>query len=184
MYCYVQLPQTLSGVISSRLDKLPSSPLLTVKVCSAFGQEIDVEILKIIYPVKSVPPEQIDEDLKALVQHGFMKPGGLKAKSITLGSKYVFCHKMTYEVAYELLLYKHRQELHTAIGEYYEKELALHANEESKFIPILAFHWSRASDVRKAAKYLEKAAMSALLRRLNRVSSCDVVMTTGRCGVG
>jgi tetratricopeptide (TPR) repeat protein len=80
---------------------------------------------------------------------------------------YMFRHILSREVAYNLMLYAQRQQLHQAIAQWYE---IVYAEELNRIYPLLAFHWHEAAilgqmneeTTRKAIEYLDKAGAQAL----------------------
>ena len=78
---------------------------------------------------------------------------------------YVFKSVITQEVAYNLMLFAQRRELHRAVAEWYEHNFA---DDLSQFYPILAHHWSKAVGgqesvaVLKAVEYLQKSGEQVL----------------------
>jgi tetratricopeptide (TPR) repeat protein len=78
---------------------------------------------------------------------------------------YIFKHAITQDVAYNLLLFAQRQDLHKAIGTWYEKK---YTNEISEMLPTLAHHWQHSGDQAKALYYLDAAAQQAISQFANR----------------
>ena len=72
---------------------------------------------------------------------------------------YLFKHVMTQEVAYGLLLYAQRRQLHRAVAEWYEHT---QAEDLASLYPLLAYHWGRAEDPVRTLTYLELAGEQAL----------------------
>ena len=72
---------------------------------------------------------------------------------------YLFKHALTQEVAYNLMLFAQRRELHRAVAEWYERTSA---EDLSPYYALLAYHWNQAEDVPKAIEYLEKSGEQAL----------------------
>jgi tetratricopeptide (TPR) repeat protein len=77
---------------------------------------------------------------------------------------YIFKHVITQEVAYGLMLYAQRRELHRSTAEWYER-----GHEESSALnyPLLAHHWANAGEDPQAIDYLERAAQAALRSHAN-----------------
>ena len=71
---------------------------------------------------------------------------------------YIFRHIITQEVAYDLMLFAQRKQLHQAVAEWYE---LAHADDLSSFYPLLAYHWSKAEVASKAVDYLLQAGDQA-----------------------
>jgi tetratricopeptide (TPR) repeat protein len=82
---------------------------------------------------------------------------------------YLFKHAVTQEVAYNLMLYSQRRQLHQAVAEWIETS---YEHEIASYYALLAYHWIRAADepnpaqrekvIRKAVEYLEKAGDQSL----------------------
>ena len=72
---------------------------------------------------------------------------------------YLFKHIITQEVAYSLLLFAQRRQLHRAVAEWYERT---QADDLASLYPLLAYHWGRAEEPTKTLAYLELAGEQAL----------------------
>src|SRR5690606_28793759 len=87
----------------------------------------------------------------------------------------IFKHAVTQEVAYNLMLFSQRRQLHQSVAEWIEK--SNEGNIESYF-NLLAYHWSQAAEltdvsrnqhaIQKAVEYLEKAGDQAVQNYANR----------------
>ena len=128
-------PDTLQGVITSRIDRLTASQQLTLKVASVIGRIFSFKTLYDIHPInedKSHIPEQFDT-LQKLDLTPLEKPAPDPA--------YIFKHIITHEVAYNLMLFSQRRQLHRAVAEWYE---LVYESDLSPFYPFLAYHWRKA----------------------------------------
>src|SRR5262249_20357078 len=72
---------------------------------------------------------------------------------------YLFRHIITVEVAYNMLLFSQRRELHRSIAEWYEQN---HSQNLAPHYSLLAYHWSKAEVLPKKVEYLEKAGTQAI----------------------
>lgn len=149
----LNLPGSLEGVITSRIDKMPPSHQLTLKVASVFGRVFALQELSAIYPIRS--------EILALPDYLTQ----LERQELTVldtpdpDTSYLFKHIITQEVAYNLLLFSQRRSLHKAIAEWYEE---VFGNNAPTHFPTLAHHWKQAEVAPKALEYLEKAGSMAL----------------------
>ncbi|MCB0214489.1 MAG: hypothetical protein KDJ52_34435, partial [Anaerolineae bacterium] len=149
-----RLPDTVQGVITSRIDRLSPAEQLTLKVASVIGRTFEYKILRDVHPI-----EADKSDLTRQL-------GALEDLDITLletptpEPAYTFKHIITQEVAYDLMLYAHRQELHRAVAEWCEQTYS--AEDLEPMYEVLAHHWYRAGDHQQAIAYLEKAGDEAL----------------------
>ena len=166
---HISLPDTLQAAITNRIDSLDPSQQLTLKVASVIGRIFAFRVLQAIHPIESDKPA-----LRAYMDT-------LTRLSLTLVESeapdlaYIFKHAVTQEVAYNLMLYSQRRQLHQAVAEWIEG--SSEANLES-FYPLLAHHWSQAAEIpdaarnrhamQKAVEYLDKAGEQAMENFANR----------------
>jgi len=156
----LHFPDTVQGVITSRIDRLLPAQQMTVKIASVIGRAFPLRLLREIYPIEADRP-QLMEHLDTLQQ------AGLVAQEETDGL-YLFKHTITQEVAYNLMLFSQRQQLHRAVAEWYERT---YQDDLSAHYATLAHHWrsvvnggsSDSGPVVKTLNYLEKAGEQALL---------------------
>jgi predicted ATPase len=110
----LSLPDTIQGVITSRIDPLPPAQQLTLKVASVIGRVFAFNTLRDVYP--------IDND-KAHLPEYLNKLGVLDITQLELPDPeltYIFKHIITQEVAYNMMLFAQRRDLHRAVAEWYE----------------------------------------------------------------
>ena len=146
------LPDTVQGLITSRIDQLAPSQQLTLKAASVIGPTFTLGVMQSIHPVESDKP-QLREHLDALDRLGI-----LSREKSEPDLTYNFRHIITQEIAYNLMLFAQRQQLHRFVAEWYER---IHADELSPFYPLLAYHWGKAEDTSRTIDYLEKAGQDA-----------------------
>jgi class 3 adenylate cyclase/tetratricopeptide (TPR) repeat protein len=145
-----QLPDSLNGLLLSRIDGLDPNSRGVLRVASVIGQRIPFGVMQSIH----------DADQQALLRN-FTR---LDAADITVFERaepervHVFRHALMQEVAYQSMLYARRRELHGKIGEYLERR---YADDLDDYYGLLAHHY-RLSDRRdKAIAYLLKAGHAA-----------------------
>jgi class 3 adenylate cyclase len=146
-------PDTVQGVITSRIDRLTPSQQMTLKAASVVGRVFAYRILRDIHPIIS-DRAQLQQYL-ATLQH--LDLTVLETPEPDLA--YLFKHALTQEVAYNLMLFAQRRELHRAVGEWYERAFA---EDLAPHYPLLAYHWNQAEDAPKAIEYMEKAGEQAM----------------------
>ena len=165
----LSLPDTLQAAITNRIDSLNPSQQLTLKVASVIGRIFTFRLLQAIHPIETDKPS-LQDYLETLTR-----------LSLTLVESefpdlaYIFKHAVTQEVAYNLMLYSQRRQLHQAVAEWIEQ--SNETNIESYFT-LLAYHWSHAAETsdaaqnlraqEKAVDYLEKAGDQAMQNYANR----------------
>ncbi|MBI3243067.1 MAG: response regulator [Chloroflexi bacterium] len=140
--------------VESAIDRLSPAQQLTLKVASVIGRLVKLDLLRDIYPVEADKP-QLAEHLQALEGHNLLARL-LSGDALELA--YQFHDEAAQEVAYNLMLFAQRRQLHRAIAEWHEQT---YAADLSPHYPLLAHHWAKAEDVAKAVHYLEKAGEQA-----------------------
>ncbi|WP_299489386.1 adenylate/guanylate cyclase domain-containing protein [Acaryochloris sp. IP29b_bin.137] len=149
----LDLPNTLQGLITSRIDRLLPPQQLMLKVASVIGRNFRGDLLEAIYPL-AADKEHLPEHLDSLQRLELIV---LDTPPPHLG--YMFRHIMTQEVAYHLLVFSQRRELHRAIATWYEQTFT---DDLAAVYTLLAYHWQQAEATDKATLYLEQAGELAL----------------------
>lgn len=149
----IDFPDTVHGVITSRIDRLDPSPQLAIKVASVIGRRFTYDVVHDNYPVERERP-QLRDFLGAGLRAGLTEVD-VPSPPVT----YRFQHVIAQEVAYNLLLFDQRQQLHGSIAQWYESR-GQHELESNQ--PLLAHHWHRAGRADKAVHYFERAGQAAL----------------------
>ena len=134
------LPDTIEGIIGSRIDRLEPQPELVLKIASAVGLTFAPEVIHDVYPL-SEDRGQIDNSLDALVRRDLTIRVPPQA-----GVTYSFRHPLTREVAYNRMLFSQRRELHRELAGWFETRFADHLE---PVFATLAHHWSLAGDARQ-----------------------------------
>jgi predicted ATPase len=80
-------------------------------------------------------------------------------KSLFPELEYIFKHALTQEVAYNSLLLKRRSEIHQKIAEAIEK---LYAERLEEYFEMLAYHYYKGEDSKKAVQYLKFSGNKAI----------------------
>lgn len=148
----VHLPETVQGLITSRIDQLSAAQQLTLKVASVIGPLFSLSALAAIHPVER-DRERLVEQLFALQQAGLVLIEAFEPDLV-----YAFKHGLGAEVAYNLMSYAQRRRLHRALAERYEA-LGVAAGVSAA---QLAHHWRQADEPLRAARYLARAGEQAL----------------------
>jgi class 3 adenylate cyclase/tetratricopeptide (TPR) repeat protein len=128
----ITLPNTLRGVLSARIDRLPEMSKHVLQIAAVIGRLFDVRVLK--------PLTSLNGGLSSQIQY-------LREVNLieALHNEYAFRHVLIQEAAYESILIKMRAELHRRIGEIMEE---IHAERIEEFAPLLAYHFYSAGDDR------------------------------------
>jgi len=151
-FAALNFPNTIQGVITSRIDRLAPPHQLTVKVASVIGRIFAFVLLCDIYPV-ATGETQLHQHLDHLERLG-ITPLETPPPNLT----YIFKHLVTQEVVYNLMTYAQRQQLHRRTASWYEQT---QTGDLSRFYPLLAYHWRLAGATEQAVAYYEKAGENA-----------------------
>lgn len=159
----VSLPDNLEAAITSRIDGLNPSQQLTLKVASVIGRIFAFRVLQAIHPIETDKPA-LNQYLETLTRLSLTL---IESEEPDLA--YLFKHAVTQEVAYNLMLYSQRRQLHQAVAEWIESS---YEHEIASYYALLAYHWIQAAGepdpgqrqrvIHKAADYLEKAGDQSL----------------------
>jgi len=165
----VALPDTLQAAITNRIDSLEPSQQLTLKVASVIGRLFTIRVLEAVHPIESDRP-MLREYLESLNRLSLTV-----IESELPDLSYIFKHAVTQEVAYNLMLFSQRRQLHQAVAEWLEQS---NSHDLESYYILLAYHWTQAAEVPdretnelallKAVNYLEKAGEQAMQNYANR----------------
>jgi class 3 adenylate cyclase/predicted ATPase len=144
---HVQVPDTVSRVILSRLDRLDEQSRNMLRVASVIGRAFQQWLLQSVYPYETDEPTMtahlLDMCEKDLLDRGEVM--------------YLFRHVMTREVAYESLLYADRRDFHHKIARSIEAQEA----RLDEYVEVLAEHYTLAESWPEALQYQLQAGRRA-----------------------
>ncbi len=142
---HIDLPDTLAGVITARLDRLDDTTKHLLQAASVLGREFAVDILSEIVET----PAQLDAGLVELQRRELVRE-----KSRTPRRTYTFKHVLTQEAAYNSILLGNRRVFHRLAAE----ALIRHIPEAAAEI---ARHLLDARQMNQAMPYLVEAGERA-----------------------
>lgn len=145
------LPETIQATVRGRIDRLPPEQQLTLKVASVLGRVFRITALEHIHPLHPDAASLRDQLELATELELTRRSDG--------EDSYTFQHAITQEVAYSMLSFAQRRQLHRAVAEWLESRAGADLTE---IYPILAHHWSETEDTLKALDCLEKAGEAAI----------------------
>ncbi len=148
----LNLPDTLEGLITERIDRLGAPQQLALKVASVIGHAFRLNVLRDIFPLEE-EQGNLESFLEDLVRLDLMIPTRQQAEE-----SYVFKQYLTGEVAYNMLLFSQREQLHTSVAEWYERTSP---DNLAPFYSLLVYHFSRVGDDERTLKYCIKAGYQA-----------------------
>jgi class 3 adenylate cyclase/predicted ATPase len=152
----LQLPTTVQGVLSARIDRLPAAEKALVQQLAVIGRRFSLGLMQ---HVIALPEDEQYRLLSALQSKEF-----LYEQPAFPEVEYVFKHALTQDVAYNSLLQEQRKAVHEraarAIEALYGSTVDDHYNE-------LAYHYTQSGDRHKAVEYLHLAGQQAVQRSAN-----------------
>ena len=146
----IEVPDTIQGVLSARIDRLPEVHKRLLQTASVLGREFSPRLLGEIWEGSSGSLEALLSELKRMEF--------LFERTRTGEPVHVFRHALTQGVAYESLLTTRRQTLHAAAGTALE---ALYPNGLTERSEELAHHFRLGEVWDKAFVYLARAGDKA-----------------------
>ena len=159
----IVVPDTIHGVLASRIDRLEDEPKRTLQLASVIGREFTQRLLDRIADIRGSTSEalRVLQGIKLIYE-----------KTLHPELAYMFKHALTHEVAYGSLLAEQRRVLHRSVGDAIEE---LYADRLAKNFAVLGYHFGRAEDWPKAADYFEKAAdhAAASFAAHDAIELCD-----------
>jgi len=167
------LPDTLHGLILSRIDRLPPERQFVIKVAAVIGRAFAFAPLHhVVNRYVTMIEQSLQAHLAALMQADFTFLEALEP-DLT----YLFKHIITQEAAYQTLLFAQRRELHRQVAEWYENQFKYEGGSmkdgqsilstSSFMLPLLAYHYRCAEDVEKERHYARLAGEAAARQYAN-----------------
>jgi class 3 adenylate cyclase/tetratricopeptide (TPR) repeat protein len=145
----VDVPDTIQGVLSARIDRLPESHKRLLQIASVLGREFSTRLLDAIW--------EGTDALRSLLLE-LKRLEFLYERATTDEPIYVFKHALTQDVAYESLLTTRRQSLHEAAGHALETLYHASLTERSE---ELSYHFRLGEVWEKAFDYLTRSGNKA-----------------------
>ncbi len=148
----LEFPETIEEVVNRRIDRLTPQQQTVLKVASVIGRVFAFDILRDVFPLADAK-ERLADLLAELVALDITP-----VESPEPALRYLFKDLVTREVAYTLMLFEQRRQLHRSVAEWYEQA---HAADPAPVATLLAHHWSKA------------------IERLEQAESAQVAKTVG-----
>lgn len=197
----IQLPDSVYASVLTRIDRLPETHKLTLKVASVIGRTFELRVVHQVYPGHA-DASYLQKQTTDLVKREFVRhyldeehPAAPEAETLAEeAADYAFKHSITHEVTYDTLLDQQRQQLHRSIAEYVAQEnpdaapiIAYHAFKGADWVNGLRYHLIAGREARKlfanreATSYLERAYHCAqqLKEQETRAEQLEIVTLLG-----
>jgi predicted ATPase/class 3 adenylate cyclase len=157
------LPDTVQGLVLSRIDRLPPEQQLTLKVASVIGRTFPyTPLLHTLKQHADTTEARLDAQLTSLAELD-LTPLDTPEPEPT----YIFRHATTQEVAYETLLFAQRRDLHHTVAAWYEESFGASETELAPHLPLLVHHYHYAEENDKERLYAGLAGHRAAAQYAN-----------------
>jgi len=149
---FQDVPDTVQDVLAARLHRLGDAPKQLAQTASVLGRDFSLRLLRAVWSQRA----GLGPLLRQLEELGVLSAGrGSGAGECR------FKHALTHDVAYGSLLDRQRRQLHGNAGAALER---LHMDELAEHCELIAYHYARSNDQRKAVDFLVMANRRAASR--------------------
>jgi len=143
-----KIPDSLQGLITARIDRLPPGAKLTLRIASVIGRTFQEQVLEDV--IKEVAP-----DLALMAQLNTLESLGMvKVAQVKPELNYQFQHILLHEAAYHSIFESDRADLHLKVGAALETR---YPHQEERLASQLAHHFLEGHQAQKALDYLDIA---------------------------
>jgi class 3 adenylate cyclase/tetratricopeptide (TPR) repeat protein len=149
----VPIPDTLSGLLSARIDRLDPDAKRVLQAAAVIGRTFAYRVLSEIEPHHQPGSPALDACLERLTHEDLVRPFAHEPEV-----EYIFKHALTQEAAYSLLLMRRRKALHRQVGEALER---LYPERREELASALAHHFWHGEEWERAAAYEIRAGARA-----------------------
>jgi tetratricopeptide (TPR) repeat protein len=155
----VDIPETVQGVLTARIDRLETPDKAALQKASVIGRVFQQTILVRLYEPSSIQERRLSASLSELQRREFIQSRQSQVESIVAAEEeFTFKHAITHDVAYGSMLLARRKELHQLAGKAIE---TLFPDRLEELSATLGYHFERAEAREDAAYYLGRAAERA-----------------------
>ena len=149
----LRLPQTVQGILASRIDRLPGDEKDLLQTLAVIGKEFPLALAREVF---KKPDDELGRMLNDLQLAEFIY------EQPAVGDiEYTFKHALTRQVAYDSLLVERRRQIHDRTARAIE---TLKVQQLEDHYGVLARHYLRGTDVSSALRYTRLAADQAVSR--------------------
>jgi len=146
----LKMPPTVQGVLTSRIDRLPTAEKELLQTLAVIGREFPLSLVRAVSQMSSDNLDRAINNLQ-LAEFIYEQPAAGDLE-------YSFKHALTQQVAHESLLLERRKDLHEQVGTAIEK---LYGDSIEQHLARLANHYRQSRNVNKAIEFLRCAAEQA-----------------------
>jgi predicted ATPase/class 3 adenylate cyclase len=148
----IEIPDTVQDVITTRIDRLEETGRKVIKTASVIGRIFSLDALASVL-ASSCSRSRVRYWLEYLDKLDLVP-----LKRSQPDEEYMFKHALTQEVAYALLSFAQKKDLHLKVGDHYQRKFK---NVTEQVCELLAHHYEHSSHPDKAFVYLIQAGQKA-----------------------
>ncbi len=146
----IDIPNTLQGVLTARIDRLEEPVKRVLQVAGVIGR---------VFPRFVLAPIVNDSRILEKALEELEVAGLIKVRTKDPEAEYMFKHFLTHETAYNSLLHQQRSLIHKQIGDYMSR---LYWQLGEEYATIVADHYRKSETWPRALRYLYRAAEAAV----------------------
>ncbi len=148
-----KIPDSLQGLLTARVDRLPSEAKLTLRIASVIGRTFPEHVLERV--VTALQPDiHLMEQLSILESNGLINVAQVKPELV-----YSFQHILLHDAVYNAIVESDRKEVHLNVGKALE---VLYPDQQKRLASQLGHHFLNAEEKDKAFYYLDLAGHVAM----------------------
>ena len=156
----LDIPDSVQGVVLTRIDRLREETKLILKVASVIGRTFSLTLLQAVHPQQPTL-SQLQAEIEVASQRDFVHLEGTISRPT-----YIFRHNIVQEVAYGTLLFAQRRQLHSQVAGWYETTYADNApltlnSPLAPYYTLLFHHWHQAENEARERIYAALAGEQA-----------------------
>jgi DNA-binding SARP family transcriptional activator/class 3 adenylate cyclase/tetratricopeptide (TPR) repeat protein len=162
----IAIPDTLHGVLAARIDRLDPGARWVLQRASVIGRVFTYRLLSAIAADAPLSFGGEGSGVRGLDAHlvTLQRAQLVRERTRLPELEYTFKHHLTQEAAYAGLLQRKRRVCHRLVAEALEQSFPERVEEQ---LGLLAYHWERAGDAKRAVNYLRRAGEQAAERFAN-----------------
>ena len=146
----IDIPNTLQGVLTARIDRLEESVKRVLQVAAVIGR---------VFPRFVLEPIVNDPDALQQALNQLEAAELIEVRTHEPQPEYMFKHVLTYETSYQSLLHQQRKTIHKQIADHMAR---LYWELGEEYAPIVAEHYYKSESWPRAVRYLQRAAETAI----------------------
>ena len=156
------LPDTIQGVVLSRIDRLNPEEQMLLRVGAVIGRSFPYQPLQAaLSPYLTLADSDLRSRLERLAVLDL-----IPQETPDPNLRHIFKHAITHEVAYGTMLFAQRRELHRRVAQWYETHYDLDdagsnpgeapaalGLQQTEIVHLLAYHYQQAGDTERERRY-------------------------------